>query len=688
MKDGGVKLGYHFYGHIYIYHNTFYSTHSSSDGLMQANYSPGTVTSRNNIYYVGLYVFEVTDNRPAGYAQDCDYDFMYTADSSRFVKWEGQVTYRSITSFQSRTSQELNGITSVNIGFVNASGGDLHLLNGSLPIDKGTPLLGFNDANSPWPTVGPAPDIGAYEGGTAYVPVQPPSGGGGYVGGGGTGGSGGGGITSLRYSITSKGVMLEDLTATDINMKVELRISIYTIVKNQNNQPPTSIRIEAVKDSLPLDSVTKFVGLQYEIGQSGITFDPSATLVFKYKKSELPEDIPEENLFIGLWDPDAESWQDMGGTLDTSALCVSTNITHLSTYALMAHARPAEFTVSAITLTPGEVSPGEPVTASVIVSNQGDLSGNYTASLKMDDILTQEKEVTLSGGSSKTISFDIVKYDAGEYRISIDKMLATLRVKQPLSPAVFSIGELSVNPLSLEVGENIIVSVPVQNTGDISGTYRVTLMVDDNVVDTKEVTLDSAGSTTLEFSYVSDTAGTHTATIEDQVVPFEVKDRVTQTVNNTEVKLDIDNSSVTPSFSPSTNKLVYTRIIYKMDQPWESLEDYELLLSVSHDDQLLAQVPLLISGQLREDGQTGELNYIPDNGWTAGQYTFQIELYHGGNLIQTAEFLPVTVESKSTTSGISWMNLGAIIGSVFFAGIIALAAIFYLKRKNIRHYWK
>ena len=71
------------------------------------------------------------------------------------------------------------------------------------------------------------------------TPETPP-GGGGIVGG---GGASGGATTSLRNSMTTDGVMIEDLYATDINMRVELRLYKDTMVKNKYGQALSSIRI-------------------------------------------------------------------------------------------------------------------------------------------------------------------------------------------------------------------------------------------------------------------------------------------------------------------------------------------------------------------------------------------------------------------------------------------------------------
>ncbi|HEV8639095.1 MAG TPA: DUF5123 domain-containing protein, partial [Chloroflexota bacterium] len=58
--------------------------------------------------------------------------------------------------------QERNGLWG-RAAFVDAAGGDFRLAAGSPGVDAGAVLPGFNDADSPWPYHGAAPDIGAFE---------------------------------------------------------------------------------------------------------------------------------------------------------------------------------------------------------------------------------------------------------------------------------------------------------------------------------------------------------------------------------------------------------------------------------------------------------------------------------------------------------------------------------------------
>ena len=156
-------------GRVYIYHNTI----SIPDSLHNGNgiESAGgqyfaSIVSRNNIWYVTRNVFQLSyPDIIVGHDLNCDnLHNPGTPDDNKFIKWSntggplGNGVYRDLTSIQSYTAQELNGITNNNTMF----NSDYTLLDSSPEIDAGCLIVGFND-RAPWNYVGSKPDIGAFE---------------------------------------------------------------------------------------------------------------------------------------------------------------------------------------------------------------------------------------------------------------------------------------------------------------------------------------------------------------------------------------------------------------------------------------------------------------------------------------------------------------------------------------------
>jgi hypothetical protein len=527
----------------------------------------------------------------------------------------------------------------------------------------------------------------------AVVPANPtpaPAGGGG--GGGSSSGSGGGasGITSLMGSMSASGRAIEEITASDINLKLTVRIPFGTLVKKRVGAALTSIRITPLGESQAAKQGSVLIGQSFEVEPSGATFEASAFLVFRYSPSDIPADISVNNLYIALWDPIASVWTDLGGKVDPSARTITVPIQHLSTYALMARTRPADFKLSNITLSSREILSGETITASIDINNQGDLSGNYTANLKINNTMAQTKSIVLSGGSGDKVSFTFVPDAVGEYQISIGDMPATFVVKKPQTPAAFTIDNLTVVPLSSNIGDYVDVSALLKNTGDMAGAYKVVLSVDDLVVETEEVKLEGNSSLPIGFSFIADVAGQHKISIGSLLAPFEVKAQslLLPPPSDKKSNLEISSFSISPNYDKTTNTLIYTMITYQMDQSWDSFLDSRLMLTVFHDSQFLEQVTLFALGELQQDGRTGKLSYVPSAGWEPGEYAFRAELFSGDELIQDTPLRRLSVTPESAASVVSWKTLSIIIGSALVLGSLILTLVLYYRRDMLHDYWK
>ena len=261
------------------------------------------------------------------------------------------------------------------------------------------------------------------------------SSGGSSSGGGGGGGGGVAGLTSLLQSITQEGRFTEDVTAESGDRKVKLFIPKGTTGKNRMGSLLTSIRIQETEERPTPTINAQIVGLVYDIQPSGATFNPPISLTFRYNASEIPRSVSENNLVVATWDGTAMKWVELESIVQPEAHTVSTKISHLSIYTVMAHTRPANFTVSKLSINPTEINSGESLSISVIVTNVGDLTEIYGVSLKIDDVVVQTKNVTLDGGDSKTISFSVTANAAGERTVNINGLLGTFKVKTPTVPA-------------------------------------------------------------------------------------------------------------------------------------------------------------------------------------------------------------------------------------------------------------
>jgi hypothetical protein len=161
--DTAIKMGGHSDGYAYLYHNTF---HTEINTSVFADFGHTDVVdnfvSRNNIMQVGKYAIH---QRHPDTTNSYDYDNAFKGPWGGLFRWgpdwPGDI-YDTLAEFQAVSGQEPHGI-SADPEFIDPDTFDYELQSTSSCIDAGIALPGFNDANSPWPHTGSAPDMGAYE---------------------------------------------------------------------------------------------------------------------------------------------------------------------------------------------------------------------------------------------------------------------------------------------------------------------------------------------------------------------------------------------------------------------------------------------------------------------------------------------------------------------------------------------
>ena len=388
-------------------------------------------------------------------------------------------------------------------------------------------------------------------------PPPPPPPGGGPPGGGG----GSPGITGVLQYLTQAGRFKEDVTCRSGDRKVKLFIPKDTIGKNRVGSLLSSISIRVMDEPPSLLAEYTAVGPVYRLGPDRATFDPPIDLTINYDASKIPEGVAEKRLFVATFDTfdwSTSQWEKLESTVNPEADTITANVSHFSAIAVLASSRPASFTVTDLSITPPEVVSGESVDVSVIVTNTGDLTGSYEVSLKINDVIVQTEEVTLDGGGSKTISFRVTSDTIGEYNVDISGLPGTFEVKppKPPTPATFTTSALTIFPAEVNVEETVTISTTVTNTGDVTGTYQVTLKIDGIAEQVKQVTLDKGTSLDVIFKTAMNIAGTYTVDVDGLRGTFTARETVSAaplTPEVTQTPPPLPSSTPAPTTAPETN---------------------------------------------------------------------------------------------------------------------------------------
>ena len=262
-------------------------------------------------------------------------------------------------------------------------------------------------------------------------------GGGGGSGGGGLGGSGShAGTTDVSDIIGSDGVFTGGIAAESEDGKCVLTINAG--IKGLTRGGRSLEQIALVEMETPPDPPedSNVIGLAYDLGPDGATFDPPIDLTFSYDESLIPEGVTEENLVVALWDSETDEWVELVCVIDPENNTITAEVSHFTIFSILAGIQPAAFTASDLSITPIEVYVGESASISVLVTNTGDLTGSYEVSLKIDNITVEIKEVTLAGGNSEMISFSITRDAVGTHTVNVGGLSGAFEVKAapPVSP--------------------------------------------------------------------------------------------------------------------------------------------------------------------------------------------------------------------------------------------------------------
>jgi hypothetical protein len=164
--------------------------------------------------------------------------------------------------------------------------------------------------------------------------------------GGGGGGGGGGGFGSQMIGINLSGTSPfmdgngRSITHGQISTpdgKLTLTIPVGVYIWNEAGAAQPFLSAAVVTNPPPAPSESSLV-MAIELGPNGVTFNPGVTLTFNYKDSDIQSGTREADLYIAWWNGTA--WVKLIGTVDPAANTVTVQVTHFTSFALVAPTAP------------------------------------------------------------------------------------------------------------------------------------------------------------------------------------------------------------------------------------------------------------------------------------------------------------------------------------------------------------
>jgi hypothetical protein len=283
-------------------------------------------------------------------------------------------------------------------------------------------------------------------------------------------------------NIDALGVLFDSCVLTDPGNSFRLELSKGTGVTSANGGIITGIEMVVCNEPPPTPAGLEIITPVYDItGYTGgimvpsIVFSKPAKLTLSYNPEWLPENTA--SIFLGCHDPE-HGWTRLKAVSgDTACLgTVSAWINHASLFAVMAELAPAE---------PELV---EPAPAKPEIN-------------KPEIIIPPPVEpvpIEPEPDEPEPVAPELVE----------------------LAPAKFELGHTAVNLAEAKAGRPVTISVIVQNTGELEGSYVLRLEVNNGVEQTREVVLAAGESTEVNFSIIKDEPGTYVVTVGGFTVEF------------------------------------------------------------------------------------------------------------------------------------------------------------------------
>ncbi|MDR0460404.1 MAG: hypothetical protein LBH62_03050, partial [Nitrososphaerota archaeon] len=202
--------------------------------------------------------------------------------------------------------------------------------------------------------------------------------------------------------------------------------------------------------------------------------------------------------------------------------------------------KSAVFVFTDLTVNPSETFVGQPIQVSVNVTNIGDVEGYKTVNLEINGVVKDSVNITLAGlKTCKIIEFIVVEIDAGNYTVKIDDLETSFMLKKTStnssqtsntdlsqsstvdSSQVILYG-LKISPSEIRPGESTTISATAINPSEEADSLLVSLTVDNILVETKQIKVETHATVTVEFKVTAPTEGIHNVKLNGLTNSFTV----------------------------------------------------------------------------------------------------------------------------------------------------------------------
>jgi hypothetical protein len=176
--------------------------------------------------------------------------------------------------------------------------------------------------------------------------------------------------------------------------------------------------------------------------------------------------------------------------------------------------KPAEFSLSDLTIDPPEAFPGDAILISVNSTNIGGVEGNQTLNLEINNVVKDTTNITLAAAASEIVEFTEIETVTGNYSVKVGDLIGVFVVKPaPPQSSNIILSKLFVDPYEAWAGDPVNMTAIAQNPTTEPDKINVRASVDGTQVDSRLVELNAGESQTVSFIVNASTEGRHNVTM-------------------------------------------------------------------------------------------------------------------------------------------------------------------------------
>lgn len=250
--------------------------------------------------------------------------------------------------------------------------------------------------------------------------------------------------------------------------------------------------------------------------------------------------------------------------------------------------------------------------------------------------------------------------------------LTVFTVIAHIAPASFEVTKMNITPTEVYRGETVTVSASITNTGDLSGSYNVTLRINDLKLQTKNVTVGGGDSQTISFTVTPDIIGEYTVEVNGLLSKFKVikpvpEGTVAEISVPTPASFTISDLSITPDEVNPSEEVTISAMVTNTGG---SDGSYTVVLKIDDKEEARKEISL-------SPGKSEKVSFNATKD-IAGSYTIDINGHAGQFTVKSPPPVTNPVNILPVQPSTNWWPI-----IIIFTGLFFLSGVLFILYKRL-----